>query len=79
MNCKKCAKVKTCPKSKNPENYAIPLCRDYENRFDKSLKRITKILVPQDNWSEDDMEHYKTIIKALEIASELCEKGGVQE
>lgn len=50
-----------------------------------SLDRIKKNMKIQDGWTEEDWEHYKTIIKALEIASELCkanihptEKGGVE-
>ena len=56
------------------------------NKFEQALDRIKKNVEPQDSWNEEDWEHYKTIIKALEIASELCkvnihptEKGGVQE
>lgn len=41
------------------------------NRFEKSLERIKKNVEIQNNWSEDDLEHYKTIIDALEIASEF--------
>lgn len=78
-------------------NYSAPyLCKAcYEkkygkratmNGFEKALDRIKKNVENQDNWSEEDFEHYKTIIKALEIASELTqidihptEKGGVEE
>ena len=56
------------------------------NRFEISLDRIKKNVEIQDSWTEEDLEHYKTIIKALEIASELCkanihptEKGGERE
>lgn len=55
------------------------------NKFEQALDRIKKNVEPQDSWNEEDWEHYKTIIKALEIASELCkanihptEKGGVE-
>jgi hypothetical protein len=43
------------------------------NGFEKALDRIKKNVEIQDNWSEEDFEHYKTIVSALEIASELCE------
>lgn len=56
------------------------------NKFEMSLDRIKKNVEIQDGWTEEDLEHYKTIIEALEIASDLCkvniqptEKGGVQE
>ena len=39
------------------------------NRFEKSLERIKNIL-PQDNWTEEDWEHYKTVIEALELAAQ---------
>lgn len=43
------------------------------NKFEKALERIKKNVEIQDGWSEEDFEHYKTIVSALEIASELCE------
>lgn len=53
------------------------------NKFEIALDRIKKNLEIQDGWTEEDREHYKTIIKALELASELTqidihptEKGG---
>lgn len=56
------------------------------NKFEIALDRIKKNVEIQDSWTEEDMEHYTTIIEALEIASDLCkvnihptEKGGVQE
>lgn len=56
------------------------------NKFGMSLDRIKKNVEIQDGWSEEDLEHYKTIIEALKIASDLCkvnihptEKGGEQE
>lgn len=56
------------------------------NKFEISLERIKKNVEIQDNWTEEDLEHYKTIMKALEIASGLCkvnlhptEKGGGEE
>ena len=39
------------------------------NRFEKSLDRIKKYVVPQDDWTEEDIEHLKTVIEALEICS----------
>lgn len=45
------------------------------NRFEKSLDRIKKNVEMQDNWAEDDFEHYKTIIEALEIASRKEDEG----
>ena len=36
------------------------------NKYEKSLERIKKYVEPQESWSEDDWEHYKTIIDALE-------------
>lgn len=77
MNCKECARFKTCEKARNPENYTFPSCKDFkgkQNRFEKSLDRIKKNVDVQDNWNEEDLEHYKTIIEALEIASKI-EKG----
>ena len=38
------------------------------NRFEKSLDRIKKYVEPQDDWTQEDWEHYKTIIEALERA-----------
>lgn len=56
------------------------------NKFEIALDRIKKNVEIQDSWTEEDLEHYKTIIGALEIASDLCkvnihptEKGGVKE
>lgn len=56
------------------------------NKFEKALDRIKKNVEIQGSWAEEDLEHYKTIIKALEIASDLCkvnihptEKGGAEE
>ena len=43
------------------------------NRFEKSLERIEKRVEIQNNWNEDDLEHYKTIIEALEIASKFVD------
>ena len=56
------------------------------NKFEIALARIKKNIEIQDGWTEKDLEHYKTIIEALEIASDLCkvnihstEKGGAGE
>ena len=50
------------------------------NKFERSLDRIRKNVEIQDCWKEEDVEHYKTIIEALEIASENArtpkERGG---
>lgn len=35
------------------------------NKFEKSLDRIKKTVMPQDNWTAEDVEHYTTIIEAL--------------
>lgn len=40
------------------------------NRFEKALGRIKKNAMPQDNWTEEDWEHYKTVIEALEKLSD---------
>ena len=36
------------------------------NEFEKSRDRIVKWVEPQDNWTEEDWEHYRTVIKALD-------------
>lgn len=53
------------------------------NKFEISLERIKKNVEIQEGWTEEDREHYETIIEALEIACDLCkvsmhptEKGG---
>ena len=55
------------------------------NKFEIALERIKKNVEIQDSWTEEGLEHYKTIVSALEIASELCkvnihptEKGGAE-
>lgn len=46
------------------------------NRFEKALDRIVKNVEPQDNWTEEDLEHFRTIKDALEICAEnLGEEG----
>ena len=56
------------------------------NKFEIAIDRIEKNVEIQDNWTDEDREHYRTIIKALEIASDLCkadvhptEKDGVDD
>lgn len=41
------------------------------NRFEKSLDRIKRTMFPQDCWTDADLEHYKTIVDALEIAAAM--------
>lgn len=36
------------------------------NKYEKSLERIKKNLVPADNWTEEDRMHSLTVIEALE-------------
>ena len=47
------------------------------NRFEKSLKRIKRNLEPADCWAEEDWEHYRTIITALEFCSKIEEGGEI--
>lgn len=47
------------------------------NRFEKSLKRIKRNLEPADCWTEEDWEHYRTIITALEFCSKIEEGGEI--
>ncbi len=56
------------------------------NKFEIALARIKKNVDIQDDWTEEDREHYKAIIEALEIACDLCkvsihptEKGGLPD
>lgn len=35
------------------------------NRFEKSLRRIEKGVIPDNSWTEDDVDHYKTVVEAL--------------
>lgn len=42
------------------------------NRYEKSLERVKKNVEIQDSWTDEDIEHYKTIIDALEFCSKLC-------
>lgn len=37
-----------------------------ENKYKKSLNRIKKNLFLSDSWTDEDKEHYFTIIEALE-------------
>ena len=43
------------------------------NKFDEALERIQKNLEIQDGWSDEDIDHYQTIVFALKIASDLWE------
>ena len=36
------------------------------NKYEKSLERIKKNLVPADDWTEEDRMHSLTVIEALE-------------
>lgn len=36
------------------------------NKFEKALDRIKKWVWPSDDWTEEDIEHYKTVFEALE-------------
>lgn len=40
------------------------------NKFEKSLERMKKNMIPGDDWTAEDWEHLKTIEEALRIASE---------
>ena len=44
------------------------------NRFEKSLLRISRNLRPEDDWTQEDIDHLKTIIEALETCSDLEEQ-----
>lgn len=37
-----------------------------ENKYQKSLDRIKKNTFPPDSWTEQDKEHFRTIVEALE-------------
>ena len=39
------------------------------NKFEVALDRIKKSVFPCDKWTQEDIEHYKTVVEALEIAS----------
>ena len=39
------------------------------NKYEKALQRIRKNIEISEKWSEEDINHYKTIVEALEIAS----------
>ena len=42
------------------------------SKFEMAIDRIKKNVEIQDRWTEEDLAHHKTIIEALEIASDLC-------
>ena len=44
------------------------------NRFEKSLWRISRTLRPEDGWTQEDINHLKTIIDALETCSNMEEE-----
>ena len=44
------------------------------NRFEKSLWRISRTLRPEDGWTQEDIDHLKTIIEALEACSNMEEE-----
>lgn len=46
------------------------------NKFEKSLERIKKNVIPQDSWTDEDIEHCKTICEALEYAAEKENENG---
>ena len=41
------------------------------NKFSKALDRIKKNVEPQDNWTDEDWEHFETIVAALEICADM--------
>lgn len=45
------------------------------NRFEKSLDRIKRLVEPSDDWTEEDWEHYRTIVEALEYMSRKEDEG----
>lgn len=42
------------------------------NKFEKALERVKHNAYPNEKWTEEDFEHYNTVVEALEIASDLC-------
>ena len=46
------------------------------NRFEKALSRIRRTVTPGDDWTEEDKEHYRTIIDALELQIPQEDKNG---
>lgn len=43
------------------------------NKYEKALERIKKNVEIAENWTDDDREHYETIVKALEIMCLITE------
>lgn len=43
------------------------------NRFEVSLERIKRV-EPQDSWTPEDIEHYKTVKEALEWCADHIDK-----
>ena len=48
------------------------------NRFEKALDRIIKNVTPQDDSTEEDLEHFKTVNEALKIAAEITKKSNTR-
>lgn len=48
------------------------------NRFEKALDRIKMNVIPQDDWSAEDFEHFKTVILALKIAAETTKESNTR-
>ena len=42
------------------------------NKYEKALERIKKNVFPNDDWTEEDYEHFKAIIEALEHMCLIC-------
>jgi hypothetical protein len=36
------------------------------SKYEKALERIKKNVFPNDDWTEEDYEHFKTVVEALE-------------
>ena len=43
---------------------------EHKNKYEKALSRIKKNIDLSDDWSEEDYQHYFTIIEALEKCSQ---------
>lgn len=41
------------------------------NRFERSANRIAKNIRVEDGWTQEDINHVKTILEALEYCSKL--------
>ena len=49
------------------------------NKFETAIDRIKKNVEIQDSWTEEYLEHYKTILEALEIASRKEYEGKLEK